>query len=40
MDIRLYKERFGYLPATVLCDKIYMNRANRQLFKEYEINSY
>ena len=40
LQIRLYKERFGYLPATVLCDKIYMNRANRQLFKEYEINSY
>lgn len=40
LQIKLYKERFGYLPATVLCDKIYMNRANRQLFKEYEINSY
>ena len=40
LQIKLYKERFGYLPATVLCDKIYMNRANRQLFKEYEIASY
>jgi len=40
LQIKLYKERFGYLPATVLCDKIYMNRENRQIFKDYEINSY
>lgn len=40
LQIELFKERFGYLPATVLADKIYMNKANRQLFKEYEIHTY
>ena len=40
LQIRLYKERFGYLPSTILCDKIYMNRDNRKLFKDYEIASY
>ena len=34
------KERFGYLPATILADKIYMNRTNRRLLKEYEIKTY
>lgn len=40
LQIKLFKDRFGYLPATILADKIYMNKANRQLFKEYEIHSY
>lgn len=34
------KERFGYLPATILADKIYMDRTNRRLLKEYEIKTY
>ena len=35
-----YKERFGFLPATILADKIYMNKANRAVLKDYEIKSY
>ena len=34
------KERFGYLPATILADKIYMNHTNRRILKEYEIKTY
>lgn len=40
LQIKLYKERFGYLPSTIEGDKIYINRPNRQLLKEYEINTY
>lgn len=40
LQIQLFKERFGYLPATILADKIYMNRTNRRLLKEYEIKTY
>ena len=40
LQIQLFKERFGYLPATILAGKIYMNHANRRLLKEYEIKTY
>lgn len=40
LHIKLFEERFGYLPATILADKIYMNADNRKLLKEYEINTY
>ena len=40
LQIQLFKERFGYLPATILADKIYMNHANRRILKEYEIKTY
>lgn len=40
LHIELFKGRFSYLPATILSDKIYMNKANRQLFKDYGIQSY
>jgi hypothetical protein len=32
-----YKKRFGYYPATVLADKIYCTRVNRQKLKELKI---
>ncbi len=38
-QIKLFKERFGYLPQKVLADKIYMNRANRSLMKELGIEA-
>lgn len=31
--------RFGYLPATIHADKIYLNKANRQYLKDEEIKS-
>ena len=40
LQIQLFKERFGYLPTTILADKIYMNKANRKILKEYEIRTY
>lgn len=40
LQIQLFKERFGYLPATILADKIYMSKANRKILKEYEIKTY
>ena len=40
LQIDKYKERFGFLPATVLADKIYMNRANRKILKDLEIKNY
>ena len=40
LQIDKYKERFGFLPATVLADKIYMNRANRAILKDLEIKNY
>lgn len=40
LQIKLYKERFGYLPATILADKIYMNKENRKYLKEQEIRTY
>lgn len=40
LHVRLFKERFGCLPATILADKIYMSKANRKILKEYEIRTY
>lgn len=40
LQIQLFEERFGYLPATILADKIYMNKANRNILKEFEIKTY
>ena len=40
VHIDKYKERFGYLPATIHADKIYMNKANRAILKDLEIKSY
>jgi hypothetical protein len=33
LHLRAYKKRFGYLPAKVEADKIYMNRRNRQILR-------
>jgi IS5 family transposase len=40
LQVRLYKERFGCLPATILADKIYMNRDNRAFLKSQGIKNY
>lgn len=40
LQIELYKQRFGHLPSTILADKIYLNKANRDIIKEYGIQSY
>lgn len=40
LHIQKYKERFGYLPAVILADKIYMNKENRQYLKELQIKTY
>jgi hypothetical protein len=40
LQIDKYKERFGCLPATILADKIYMNKANRTVLKDLEIRNY
>ena len=40
LHINKFKERFGYLPATILADKIYMNKVNRKLLKDMEIKTY
>lgn len=40
LQIQLFKERFGCLPATVLADKIYMNRANRNVLEDLEVRTY
>ena len=40
LQIQLFKERLGYLPATILADKIYLNRANRDILEDFEIHSY
>lgn len=40
LQIRPFKERFGYLPTTILADKIYMSKANRKVLKEYETKTY
>ena len=39
LHIDKYQARFGYLPATVLADKIYMNKANRAVLKDLEIKN-
>lgn len=40
LQIQLFKERFGCLPATVLADKIYMNRPNRNILEDLEVRTY
>lgn len=40
LQVELYKKRFGYLPATIHADKIYMSKANRKIIKELEIKNY
>lgn len=40
LQIQLYQERFGYYPSTILADKIYLNKANRKILSDLEINTY
>ena len=40
LQIQLFKERFGCLLATILADKIYLNKANRDILVDFEILSY
>ena len=40
LQIDKYQERFGCLPATIIADKIYMNKANRSVLKNLEIRNY
>ena len=40
LQIQLFKERFGCLPATILADKIYLNKQNRDILEKLEIRSY
>jgi transposase, IS5 family len=39
LQIELYQQRFGFLPAKIHADKIYMNRENRKLMSELEIQA-
>lgn len=39
LQIELYRQRFGYLPAEIYADRIYMNRDNRQLMKRLGIKA-
>ncbi len=38
-EIELYWQRFGFLPAKIYADKIYLNKTNRKLMKEMEIQA-
>lgn len=38
-QIELYRKRFGCLPSRIYADKIYMNRENRKLMKDLEIEA-
>ena len=40
LQIQLFKERFGCLPATILADKIYLKKINRGILEDLEIHSY
>ena len=40
LQIQLFEERFGCLPAATLADKIYLNRANRDILEDFEIHPY
>lgn len=40
LQIKLFKERFGCLPTTILQDKIYMNKENRKVLADLEIHTY
>lgn len=37
LQIELYRQRFGFLPARIYADKIYMCKDNRRLMKQLEI---
>ena len=39
LQIELYRQRFGFLPAKIYADKIYMCKENRRLMKELEIQA-
>lgn len=39
IQIELYRERFGFLPEKNYADKIYMNKGNRKLMKDWEIQA-
>lgn len=39
LQIELYHKRFGCLPERIYADKIYLNRANRQLMKDLGIEA-
>ena len=39
LQIELYRKRFGCLPSRIYADKIYMNRENRNLMKNLEIEA-
>lgn len=39
LQIELYHRRFGFLPAKIYADKIYMSKENRKLMKEMEIRA-
>ena len=39
LQIELYQQRFGFLPAKLYADKIYMCKENRRLMKEPEIQA-
>jgi hypothetical protein len=39
LQIELYHKRFGFLPAKIYADKIYMCKENRKLMKEMEIEA-
>ena len=40
LHVQKFKERFGYLPATIHADKIYLNKANRKYLEDEEIKTY
>lgn len=39
VQIELYRQCFGFLPAKIYADKIYLNKTNRKLMKEMEIQA-
>ncbi|MCL3853731.1 transposase [Parabacteroides sp. GYB001] len=39
LQIELYRQRFGFLPAQIYADNIYMNRENRKLMNRMEIQA-
>lgn len=39
LQVELYRQHFDFLPARIYIDKIYMNKENRRLMKELEIQS-
>ena len=40
LQVEKFKDRFGYLPATIHADKIYLNKVNREYLKDEEIKSF